>query len=232
MADLPIVKIGVPTLHRYDLLARFCSAFTKEKSPCVVPEIVILDNGGSFLSSMEASRLAQENGLPSVKVVVPSHNLGVSASFNWFAKNLGQCIVAGDDTVISTRTLKAFVDAASANPGAVIIGHDHPSESLAVMMIARPDEWLQMGGFDECFYPAYFEDNDARRRLDLAGNPIVTICAPDWHHDNSSSLHGGSTMYQRNHWGSFYRNQLYYTMKWGGLPGSEVFDTPFNAGAK
>lgn len=228
MAELQRVKIGVPTLHRYDLLLRFCCAFAAESDPRVVPEITILDNGGGFIASREGQELSRKSNLPPISVVAPPYNFGVAKSFNWFAENLGQCIVAGDDTVISTRTIKAFVNAAFDHPEAIIIGHDHPSQSLAVMMLARPKEWLEMGGFDECFYPAYFEDNDARRRLELAGKPIATIKAPDWHHDNSSSLHGGSVMYQRNHWGSFYRNQLYYQLKWGGPPDAELFMEPFN----
>lgn len=229
MTDLPTVNIGVPTLSRYDLLSRFCKAFAKEECPYVIPSITILDNGGKFAGSPEAKALAQEPNLPSISIVTSPYNLGVARSFNWFATNLGECIIAGDDTVISSRTIKAFLDARNDFPDAIIIGHDHPTESLAVMMLAKPDEWLQMGGFDECFYPAYFEDNDARHRLVLAGKPIVTIQAPDWHHDNSSTLAASSLEYQRNHWGSFHRNQLYYEKKWGGSPGGEQFSVPFNS---
>jgi len=223
------IKIGVPTLSRYDLLLRFCRNFSLEQNPCLVPEITILDNGGKFLRSEECQALAAISNAPPISVVTPKHNLGVAGSWNYFAQKLGRCVISNDDVEVSTKGLKCFVDAANENNDAIIIENDHHNEGFSTFFLNKPEEWMAMGGFDECFYPAYFEDNDTRYRLLLARKPAVKAKIIDWRHDNSSTLHGSSDDYQRNHWGSFYRNQLYYHKKWGGHPGREMFISPFNA---
>jgi GT2 family glycosyltransferase len=227
MSHLPIVKVGVPTLHRYDLMARFCLSFAEEKQPCLIPEITILDNGGDFLSSDEGRALMRNDNLPPIRVVVPEYNFGVAKSWNYFAKNLGQCIISNDDVVMTTKTIKNFVDAFNCNQDACIIEGSHKNEGFSTFFLANAGKWLSLGGFDECFYPAYFEDDDTRYRLKIAGFPTVKIDISDWRHDNSSTLHGSDHQYQRSHWGSFFRNQAYYIQKWGGLPGFEKFVMPF-----
>lgn len=82
--------------------------------------------------------------------------------------------------------------------------------------------------FDEQFIPAYHEDNDYHRRLQLAGfgSKIFGVNLP--------FLHYGSATINRSPevkaaWGpKFAACQAYYTQKWGGLPGHETFTTPFN----
>jgi GT2 family glycosyltransferase len=86
---------------------------------------------------------------------------------------------------------------------------------------------MEMGGFDELLNPAYFEDNDCRYRLLMAGNPVIKTQLKGWSHDNSSTLSGSDDSYKRMHWCLFHRNQKYYHLKWGGLPGMEKFRTPF-----
>jgi GT2 family glycosyltransferase len=226
---LPLVKVGIPTLHRYDLLLRFIQALADDPSPCIEPQITVVDNGGQFLNSPQAAALAAMEGAPLVHVHVPDYNLGVAASWNWLLRELGRCVLCNDDIVLSTASLKALVDAGDAAPEAFLVQHSHPVSGMASMLVNRPQDWLATGGFDEGFWPGYFDDNDTRYRLKLMDGQIVTIDVPDWHHDNSSTLAAGDAMYHRNHWGSFLRNQRYYEQKWGGPPGGERFLLPFNA---
>lgn len=228
MTTLQAVKIGVPTLNRYDLVLRFCLAFAEEKNPVLIPEITILDNGGEFLSSKEGKLLMQTQGLPPIQVFVPEYNFGVAKSWNYFAKNLGQCIISNDDVLMNTKTIQSFIDAFRQNQDACIIENSHLTQGFSTFFLANARKWLDLGGFDESFYPAYFEDDDARYRLSIAKCPAIKINIPNWHHDNSSTLHGSNRYYQRSHWGSFFRNQAYYVEKWGGRPNEEKFLTPFN----
>jgi GT2 family glycosyltransferase len=86
--------------------------------------------------------------------------------------------------------------------------------------------WLQ---FDESFIPAYHEDNDYHRRLQLAGfgDRIFGVNLP--------FLHYGSATINRSEkakaaWApKFAACQAYYVSKWGGLPGHEIFTYPFDA---
>lgn len=97
---------------------------------------------------------------------------------------------------------------------------DHPNFSC---FLIAPDYFSQIGTFDEKFTPAWFEDNDAHRRITLSGHrAICTTAAPMVHV-------GGVTtkLMERPDSGV---SQQHYVEKWGGLPfpASETFHTPYN----
>lgn len=69
----------------------------------------------------------------------------------------------------------------------------------------------RVGLFDARFYPAFFEDTDFKRRVELAGLPILALdVAPG--HDNSSTLHSDPRFQARNA-DTFNRNQILYSRK-------------------
>jgi len=80
----------------------------------------------------------------------------------------------------------------------------------------------QVGLFDEHFHPAYFEDNDYRRRCLLAGVPVINLLSRT-RHENSATIASG---YARHNQRTFPRNQAYYIHKWGGPPGYETVSAP------
>jgi hypothetical protein len=85
--------------------------------------------------------------------------------------------------------------------------------------------------FDEQFIPAYHEDNDYHRRLQLAGfgDKIFSVPIP-YLHFGSGTLRNVEHVNQG--WGArFTACQEYYVRKWGGLPGHETYTTPFNGQA-
>jgi GT2 family glycosyltransferase len=80
-----------------------------------------------------------------------------------------------------------------------------------------------VGTFDENFIPAWYEDNDAHRRINLLGfKAITTTKAPMVH------FGGVSTSLVDNPDSSVSRE--YYIKKWGGIPhpAKEIFTTPYN----
>jgi GT2 family glycosyltransferase len=84
----------------------------------------------------------------------------------------------------------------------------------------------EVGWFDENFVPAYYEDNDYLWRCKLAGVSVVNIPS-GYFHDGSSTIKSNSVYATRN-MKSFPSNGEYYRAKWGGYPGSEQFERPFN----
>lgn len=85
-------------------------------------------------------------------------------------------------------------------------------------------QWFQ---FDEGFQPAYHEDNDYHRRLELAGfgDRIFSVCLPYLHY-GSGTLKADAQL--RATWDQrFAQSQQWYVDKWGGLPGHETYDQPF-----
>lgn len=78
---------------------------------------------------------------------------------------------------------------------------------------------LKYGLFDENFYPAYYEDVDYERRIQLLG-------------DNISSMNFNCIRHKAVACGQDFvkKQQEYYIKKWGALNPKERFKTPFNLG--
>ena len=220
--------IAIPSLTRYDLLSRLCHILDSNAAKIFPLKIIVLDNGGSLTESSYFQDIVQNCRDLTIEPITPSYNVGVASSWNYFIREYGQCIIANDDVTFSAKSINAFLRAAASNPKTVIFENDHQIGGFSTFFVNLPSYWLSMGGFDELFNPAYFEDNDCRYRLRLAGRPVVKVSLPDWHHDNSSTLSNSSKIEQRTHWCSYKRNKEYYFLKWGGLPGKEKFKIPFS----
>jgi GT2 family glycosyltransferase len=223
-----MIPIGIPTLHCYNRLTRLIQSLDEQTHDCIEISFLIIDNGGNLQASPFMKDLAQAR-MP-IDLVVPSKNLGVSASFNAIIRHFGHCIITGDDVTFTLEDISLLLQEAEASPDSVFVGEQEGGWTLFWMN--RPDVWLSMGGFDEGFYPAYYEDNDADRRLALAELSRSKVALPGWSHANSSTLYDGTPEYQAQHWQNFHRNGMYYQRKWGGAPGQERFLTPFNGEAQ
>lgn len=223
MTEKQIIDIGIPTLHCYDKLVRLCERLAHDAHDRIVPRFTIIDNGGKLIDSGWFKALER---LPvTVEVLVAEQNLGVAASWNFLIRKLRQCIISNDDVIFSRGDIELLLDAAKKEDDAMFVGDE--IGGWALFWVNKPNEWLSMGGFDENFYPAYYEDDDAVYRLKIAEAKKVQIHMPGWRHENSSTLHCGSAEYQQAHWQSFAKNGAYYRSKWGGMPKQETFLTPF-----
>jgi len=88
-----------------------------------------------------------------------------------------------------------------------------------------------VGCFDESFAPAYFEDEDMRRRVNLHGFQLRGTPAARLYHFGSvtlaSALRAGAVDYLRTFECSLKSAERHYIRKWGGLPGQETCAQPF-----
>jgi GT2 family glycosyltransferase len=93
-----------------------------------------------------------------------------------------------------------------------------------------------VGYFDQNFWPAYFEDADYFRRLELSRIPRLWDERILVEHNRSQTVRADFLL-QRLHDERVRRNEQYYIRKWGGLrgwggpdalPGLEFFKHPFN----
>lgn len=224
---MALVKIGIPTLTCYEKLTRLCTLLDNDNSSNLAIEFYILDNGGKLLQSPWLDELKKIKSL--ITIETAPYNLGVAPSWNRIIKKLGRCLISNDDATFSKRDIELFLNAAQQDRESIIFDVAGNGGGFNVFFMNRPELWLESGGFDEAFAPAYFEDDDAYHRLNLMGLPRVRVQLLDWSHETSSTLHTSNEEYKRNHWCCFFRNQLYYQKKWGGLPGQELFSVPFNA---
>lgn len=84
-----------------------------------------------------------------------------------------------------------------------------------------------IGPFDEEFKNAYYEDNDFDRRIWTGGFASGSY-TPYYHYGSTTITTDKEREMVISHQGGFDRNKTRYIEKWGGLPGRETFDVPFN----
>ena len=82
-----------------------------------------------------------------------------------------------------------------------------------------------VGGYDTQF-EAYFSDNDVYRRVRLAGYPTIESGLDVTHFGSQTIKSDPFVKYLNDITFPLFRN--YYVAKWGGQPGEEKFDKPFN----
>lgn len=103
-----------------------------------------------------------------------------------------------------------------------------PHPNFSAFMVSR-QMWDAVGQFDELYAPAYFEDNDYHYRMDLFGYDAIV-------HPPALFFHYGSgTQNEADEKGQpivpgpqFEKNKAAYAKKWGGVPGAETFDRPYD----
>jgi GT2 family glycosyltransferase len=100
---------------------------------------------------------------------------------------------------------------------------EHPD--FSAYMLSK-ESYEKIGAFDEMFAPAYFEDNDYHRRVNLAGMKAISVPSAIYYHYGSRTRMESGTLNLTNE--NFEKNRQYYIQKWGGIPGQEKFDQPFN----
>ncbi len=93
-------------------------------------------------------------------------------------------------------------------------------------MVFTPELLFEVGLMDENFYPAYYEDNDHRYRMKQAG--ISWEYFPvKFKHAVSVTIKRDPKIFAKNRM-TYKENGKYYIEKWGGLPGAEKYETPFD----
>jgi GT2 family glycosyltransferase len=201
--------IGIPTVNRYDLLKEALDHYEKQYPDI---QIYIVDNGDQGISERR-----------NINISRPGNNIGVAASWNRLCasifNNHSHAMILNDDIVMGRTQfdIQRFIEGMGNNVFAV-------SEKLWSIFLLSRKTYTFVGQFDEKFYPAYFEDNDYRYRMELLGvpiteakylNPIV--------YRNSMTLSRNKSILGT----SFNDNRDYYIKKWGGVPGKEKYKVPF-----
>jgi GT2 family glycosyltransferase len=202
--------IGIPTINRADLLNEALANYFEDFKNT---EIVICDNGKQEIITRERNFV----------IYRPENNLGVSGSWNMimdYAEKVKatHVLMLNDDIYLGKSEEEVNAIVRLWNPEFLCTELNWCSFILSV------NAYLKVGKFDENFFPAYFEDNDYFRRMQLAGvtiivNPMLNPVV----YRNSMTIQ--KTPELNN---GFEKNRQYYISKWGGQPTQETFSTPFN----
>lgn len=209
--------LAIPTLNRYDLCR--CLVEHVERTSTRKPDrYLIIDNGGSF----DGASLGLGDRLT---LHQPRENLGVAASWNYalqFAHPDAHVAIVNDDVMPEPNDLALLYGCAESHRGKAI----HARVDCFSFFLQTPETAVEVGYYDEHFWPAYYEDVDYERRLVLAGVNRIDVTPPR-RKDPSQTLAGADDALRRTIEDGLRENHDYYCRKWGGPPTEERFTRPF-----
>jgi GT2 family glycosyltransferase len=202
--------ILIPTVNRADLLAEAMAQYER-----VFPEtpVLIWDNG--------------KQGLPeyrNTETFVSDRNLGVAASWNALIKRASDrgfdtYLILNDDVILQCG--EETLDRVLANGGDDIFHRCRPFYNWS-SFILRKHIYMKVGPFDEEFKGCFFEDNDYEYRMRLSG---IHIRYED--ELNPGVYRNSQTIEKDPKLGNYIDNRELFIRKWGGMPGSETYLTPY-----
>lgn len=203
--------ILIPTINRADLLADALYYYEQH-----LPEIkvFVLDNGSQSISSRK-----------NIKVLSGMIPRGVAASWNFLidvgiSNGFEYFLILNDDIILKkpsgviSRIIQTHKDSVMHIP--------KPSFHLSAFILSK-NIYNKVGGFDEHFKKCFFEDNDYKYRVKLAGFEIRYE-----NELNADVFRNSQTIEKDPKLGGYLENREYYIKKWGGLPDEEKYKTPFD----
>lgn len=214
-------------------------------------KVLIFDNGSTddTVSSLVA---LQE---PRLHVVQAGQNIGVGPAWNQIAHlvfggildglPVEEVLICNNDIRLRPDTLQSlqipkggFVTPVNVGSWEKVLAHDAEAFPVPVEPILKggPDfscfllrKWFYdtLGGFPECYWPGWFEDNETHWIAKCKGldSNIFSIAFPYWH-IGSQTLKQNPEIQKINS-EAFERNRELYIARWGGLPGHEIYKTPY-----
>lgn len=212
---------------------------------------VILDNSAGKLIPYLEQHAPHILNIDTIEIIIAEYNMGVARGWNKLMDYVrvehgddAWCLVVNDDIEFHQNTIEKFgqiirgdFDGFSISPvddfhakNPVICGDIGSVNAFSMFAVNPKTLYTTVGYFDETLYPAYMDDNDMKYRLDLRNIELYRISGATCEHNEggSATLKSYSVEEENLHHHQFRRNQFYYYMKWGGLPGEEVFKHPFN----
>ena len=221
----PIEMIGTMILNGADDLLK------QHKSiDFPVKRYFILDNSmGKDDGIREALATIQSSKHPCIEEVVVATNflnVGFSGSVNQIIKQNTDCpywCVLSVDWHPKPGHLKRLANRLMEPFTAILCDESQNGYSA---MAFKPELLYEIGYLDENFFPAYYEDNDHRYRMKLAGLEWEYFPL-EYEHIVSATIKRDPVLMAKNQ-KTFKENGRYYIEKWGGMPGQEKYLTPFD----
>lgn len=228
--------ITIPTINRVDLLlpSLLMYAINMPDTP-----ILIYDNGKQGIEDIldlcyNSFGLGNfYKGIPNIRVFGGvGENIGVAASWNFLCQQAfekhSHVLMLNDDIFLNVDEYDLICTInRMANDFTDFICCEDAFDRSA--FIISKNCFDIVGQFDDNFYPAYYEDVDYLRRVDLAKKKLIIdykispMLNPQIFRRSSSIIKDGSIVRQENK----EINRKYYIVKWGGDVGEEKYSVPF-----
>jgi len=219
-----------PAYNRIDLLWRMLQSVDT-----VVGRTLIVDNGRNMTSVNAAAADIEFPHLNSTIWAPPFKSIGYGGAINFGITQTAEepwWLWVSNDVRFEAGFLEREVvpvmeDRKAGDVATVLTGGFTWAaiNAAAVQLVGLVDDWS--------FFPIYFDDNDYHYRAHLAGIEWVEM-GPGWSHGDgthpgSLTINSDPKAQKANH-NSFEQNKAAYVAKWGGMPGQEVFTSPWDSG--
>ena len=223
-----MITLCVPTITRYDLL---CILIKSAERGTLVPDKYVIIDNGAHLASREgfAKQVEKDKSLPKDKITVLKRRYSVAKSWNYFIDNCEEnIIISNDDIELLPNSIESIVNAANSHPDKLMFSAAEGGINAFSFFLIRKKLKDTIGGFDELFDPAYFEDCDFHRRMYLAGIERMNVIGLQLIHHHSATIKSFDREQRKKFSKFFYKNMDRYLRKWGGMPEKEAYEKPFN----
>jgi GT2 family glycosyltransferase len=199
--------IGIPTLNRADLLLPSLKMYSKDFKE----KIYVIDNGNQGIQSFA-----------NIEVINNEKNIGVAASWNVLCdkifENCDYALILNDDIYLRKTSLE--IEMLINIKGNYFI---RATPDWCAFIISKKI-YKKVGRFDECFFPAYYEDSSYEYRMKLNGVTMVQAPALNpFIYNNCKTM---EKMPELQELGK--SNKQLYIKMWGGEPKKETFKKPYN----
>lgn len=252
------ILVIIPVMNLWDRYTIHCLESLVASKCEVNFEVLVIDNASVDDSFGKAQDFANRKLPGKMHVIRNEENVGCAGGWNvgldYALKNdFSHVLIANNDVLFSPfaiqRLYKAIKDTGVALVSAVdvaaevslptdILDEAHQVNSKETSLAPHPNFSCFMisrktiddvGFFDESFFPAYFEDNDYHYRIKIAcgeNGALATLPATFYHF--GSKTQNESSQMPVVQGTQFEKNRDYFAKKWGGVPGHEQFNKPFN----
>ncbi len=212
---MPTFEIGIPTLNRFDLLMPSLLMYQRDFPDT---KIWVIDNGKQGIRE----RISAVDAVK-IELIENDSNIGVAASWNVLCDKIFE---SADNALILNDDI--YMGKKKADIQKTIADNKKGSFMRATIdwcaFIMPKGIWNEVGRFDECFFPAYYEDRSYEYRMKLKN--LFYIRTPELNpflYKSSQTIEKEPSILEASK-----KNKQLYIEMWGGEPEKETFKTSFN----
>jgi GT2 family glycosyltransferase len=218
-----IPAVIIPAISRFEILEANLARFDEP-----VSRLVIVDNSLTGYTY----RPPADSPFARVDHIRPILGIGVTGGFNagiMQTPDAAWWLLSSVDIAYGPGDLGEIAELMDADPAPAVVTGSRDDERLlrgAYMAVNRAAVEL-VGLYDEwAFWPLYFEDDDFVRRCELGGVEWIEYDG-QIAHDRSLTIRSSVGMARDNE-RTYPECLRRYVEKWGGAPGRERFQTPYD----
>lgn len=218
------VGVGIPTYNRYDLLKPYISKYGVDFCDW---NIYIVDNGNQGIDISSIFNIEKENNdikwsKSRLIIIHNDKNVGVGASWNQLCKKIFEkndyALILNDDIYLGKKQEQIISLIKKKKNGFI-----RATPDWCAFIISK-DVYESVGEFDECFFPAYYEDKSYEYRMKLKG--VVALKHPELNpsvYKSSQTIEKDPEIFEASK-----KNKKIYFEMWGGEPKKETYTKPYN----